>query len=86
MSLTTAKNRLCSKNLYRALAVLLLPFMGSQFLKAQVNLNLAAGDAEGAANAALSGANIAWLVVGAVLWLLTAFGLYAVTFAPELLG
>lgn len=66
--------------------VLLLPFMGSQFLKAQLNLNLAAGDAEGAANAALSGANIAWIVVGCVLWLGTVFGLYAVTFAPELLS
>lgn len=67
-------------------SVLVLPILGSNLLKAQVNLNLAAGDPDGASNAALSGANVFWLVFGGLLWLMVLFGLYAVTFAPELVA
>lgn len=64
---------------------LLLPFIGAAFVKAQRNLNLAAGDPEGAGNRELSGANIAWMLVGGLLWCFALFGLYAAIFDPALL-
>lgn len=43
-------------------------------LKAQEVANRASGDPKGASNASVTGANIAWLLAGLVLWVLTFFG------------
>lgn len=48
---------------------ILMP-MGLAFKRAQHYINLASGDAEGAANAGFSTANIVWIVVGLCLWVL----------------
>lgn len=44
---------------------------------AQDMINAACGDPLGAANAQLSGANYAWIVLGLLFWLLVLFGLFA---------
>lgn len=49
---------------------------------AQRAINVAAGDANGARNGRFTGANIAWLVLGGVIWLLTVLGIYALLVAP----
>lgn len=46
--------------------------------KAQDAINHASGDPQGLSNDQITGANIAWLAFGALLWLLTLFGLFAV--------
>ena len=45
--------------------------------RAQLAINLASGDEGGTGNSELSFANIAWIVVGALLWLSVLFGLFA---------
>ncbi len=47
--------------------------------KAQVAINIACDDPEGATNSAYSGANILWMVVGTAFILLAIFGTYAET-------
>ena len=44
--------------------------------RAQLAINAASGDEGGAGNSELSFANIAWVVVGALLWLSTLFGMF----------
>ena len=51
--------------------VFVLPF---PLLEAQRAANAACGDPEGAGNSEMTAANIAWLVLGVVLWALTVLG------------
>lgn len=44
--------------------------------QAQKAINLASGDPDGQANARITGANIAWLAVGALLWLANLAGIW----------
>jgi hypothetical protein len=46
-------------------------------LAAQRAANAACGDPEGASNAGMTAANVAWLVFGAILWVLTVLGTLA---------
>jgi hypothetical protein len=55
--------------------VLLVPIV-LILLRAQQAANLAAGDPEGTHNSRLTLANIAWLILGTLLWLLSLLGLY----------
>jgi hypothetical protein len=59
--------------------VLLLP-LGLSFVNAQRQINTACGDPEGATNSNLTGANWAWMILGAMIWMLVLAG----TFMPEL--
>ena len=54
---------------------ILLPAM--PLLSAQHAANRAEGDSSGASNRALTWANIAWIILGGLLWLLMLFGFYA---------
>ena len=45
---------------------------------AQFAFNLASGDPQGTGNRSLTAANIAWLVPGAILWLLTIVGMFLI--------
>lgn len=54
---------------------ILLPAL--PLLSAQHAANRAEGDSSGTSNHALTGANIAWIVLGALFWLLILFGIYA---------
>lgn len=56
--------------------LLLLP-IAFVMLRAQGAINLACGDAEGSGNSRLTGANLLWLVLGAILWVFVAIGLLA---------
>jgi hypothetical protein len=67
-------------------AVALLAPVVWSLLRAQLAANRACGDPEGAQNADLTAANIVWLVVGGIWWLLTLLGLYLVLFNPEALA
>lgn len=51
---------------------------------AQVGLNLAAGDPQGATNQKLTSANYVWILAGALVWLLTVVGVLS-QFWPDLL-
>jgi hypothetical protein len=55
--------------------VLLIPIV-LILLRAQQAINLAEGDPEGKRNSRITLANVAWLIVGAVLWILVLLGLY----------
>jgi hypothetical protein len=55
---------------FAGIAVLVLPF-----LKAQAMINLSCGDPDGKGNDRLTRANWAWMIVGAVLWVLVIVGL-----------
>lgn len=55
--------------------VFVMPF---PLLEAQRAANAACGDPEGAGNAQMTAANIAWLVLGAILWSLSAIGMLVV--------
>lgn len=46
--------------------------------RAQGAINLAESDPEGLANAEITGANVLWLLLGGVLWLLNLIGLYEI--------
>jgi hypothetical protein len=46
--------------------------------KAQDAINHASGDPQGQSNDQITGANIGWLVLGGLLWLLSLLGLYAI--------
>ena len=52
-------------------------------LAAQRAINLAEGDPDGKSNASLSGANIAWMIVGGLLWVIVLLGLTMLVFNPE---
>jgi hypothetical protein len=55
---------------FAGIVVLVLPF-----LKAQKMINLSSGDPNGQSNDRLTKANWAWMIVGAVLWVLVIVGL-----------
>jgi hypothetical protein len=57
-------------------SLLLLPAAMFPLLAAQKAANHAVGDPEGNSNNTLTAANIVWLVIGVLLWLLTLLGLY----------
>lgn len=61
------------------LAVTLLLPLGWTLARAQQAANAACGDPRGTSNARLTGANLVWLALGAVLWSLTVLG-FAVLF------
>jgi hypothetical protein len=61
--------------------VLLVPMYFS-VRKAQEYINFSCGDAEGISNSQFTGANWAWMVAGAIFWMLALFGL----FMPEVTG
>lgn len=46
------------------------------FIKAQQMINITCGDREGECNDNISGVNIAWIVVGVLMWILVLFGLF----------
>ncbi len=56
--------------------ILIFPIAWVLF-RAQLAVNAACGDPMGEGNCLITGANIAWLLAGAVFWLLSLFGLYA---------
>jgi hypothetical protein len=60
------------------LGILVLPAMYYTLLVPQRAVNAAEGDPLGQGNANLSGANIAWIVLGALMWIAVAVGLVAV--------
>lgn len=60
------------------LGILVLPAMYYTLLVPQRAVNAAEGDPLGEGNARLSGANIAWIVFGALIWMAVAVGLVAV--------
>lgn len=55
---------------------LILP-MCLAYVEPQRNINLASGDPSGQSNDLLTGANIAWIVIGAIFWLLALIGMIA---------
>ena len=55
---------------FASIFVMVLPF-----LKAQAMINLSCGDPDGAGNDRLTKANWAWMIVGALLWVLVIAGL-----------
>lgn len=57
-------------------ALLMVPAVMFPLLAAQKAANSAAGDPDGDSNSALTAANIIWMVVGVLLWLLVLLGLY----------
>jgi len=57
-------------------ASILLPALPLPLLSAQHAAIRAEGDSLGASNGALTMADIAWIVLGALLWLLMLFGVY----------
>jgi hypothetical protein len=46
--------------------------------RGQLAINVAENDPKGTRNSSLTGANIAWLVFGALWWLLILLGLYLI--------
>lgn len=63
------------------LTIGLYPLIAWSLCRAQRVANAACNDPNGAGNRALGAANIAWLVAGAMLWLLLLIGLYGVSVA-----
>jgi hypothetical protein len=57
-------------------SLLLLPLVGFALYKAQDAINVACDEPNGESNGDLSWANWVWIVLGAILWLLIAIGLY----------
>lgn len=57
-------------------SLLMVPAVMFPLLAAQKAANFAAGDPDGDSNDALTAANIVWMVVGVLLWLLVLLGLY----------
>jgi hypothetical protein len=57
-------------------SVLLLAPMVWSMLAAQRAINIAEGDPAGSGNRGITAANVAWLVLGGLLWLLVLLGLY----------
>lgn len=68
------------------IGLLVLPIVGWSLYKAQKAVNLSLGDPEGKTNNFLSPLNYVWIILGVVLWAIAGFGLYAITWAPELLS
>jgi len=60
-----------------ALGLLILPLQGWIIYNAQKHANFACGDADGNSNSSYTGLNILWIVLGIILWLFTAIGLFA---------
>jgi multisubunit Na+/H+ antiporter MnhG subunit len=59
-----------------------LPVIGWTLYKAQISANIACDDPAGAGNSRLTPANYAWIVLGAVFWVIVGLGLYTVTVGP----
>lgn len=59
------------------LSLLMLPLLGLVLWRIQRAANLACNDAGGATNNRFTGANIGWIVAGAILWMLTLVGMLA---------
>jgi hypothetical protein len=59
------------------LSLLTLIPLGLCFLPVQNQINARCGDPTGSSNDRLTGANIAWCVVGVVIWVLALIGLFA---------
>lgn len=59
------------------LSLLILVPLALMMMSGQARINAACGDPTGERNRRFTGANIAWLVVGALLWALAIFGLVA---------
>lgn len=57
-------------------SILVLIPLAFSYLPAQDQINARCGDPAGKSNDELSGANIAWCVIGAVLWILALIGLF----------
>ena len=64
------------------LSLIFVPLMGLTFVKAQVVANVAAGDELGESNDSLGVANWIWILIGALLWILSAIGI-STYFFPE---
>lgn len=62
------------------LSLLFTTFSVYAIYKAQLAINIGNNDPQGIANSATTGANIIWLVVGGLLWLLILLEMYADTF------
>ena len=78
--LMNVSNRLSVQNIGSPITdllgcVVLIPIV-LILLRVQQAINLAEGDPEGARNSRITLANIAWLIVGAVLWVLVLLGTY----------
>lgn len=52
---------------------------------AQSVANFASDDEHGSSNASFTALNVLWMVIGALIWGLVIFGIYAAVFSPELL-
>lgn len=57
-------------------SLLMVPAVMFPLLAAQKAANFAVGDPQGESNSTLTAANIVWMVVGVLLWLLALLGLY----------
>lgn len=57
------------------MSLLMLPAVYFPLRAAQKAINAAAQDSEGAGNAALTPANYAWILIGAIWWVVVAFGM-----------
>lgn len=56
-------------------ALAILPLAGWCLVKAQQVANAACGNPDGSANSRITAANVAWIIVGALVWLLVMIGL-----------
>lgn len=66
-------------------SLLMVPAVMFPLLAAQKAANSAAGDPQGESNNTLTAANIVWMVVGVLLWLLVLLGLYVAMVGEEAL-
>lgn len=74
--LSMVGNRLFHSSLMDYVSFILIIPMGMQILKAQKVINIACGDESGAGNSRFTAANWVWLLLGGLLWLLIAIGIF----------
>ncbi len=74
VSTRLANSGMISEALDTASILLMIPSLWALFV-AQSAANVAEGDPDGAGNAVITGANIAWLVLGGLVWLLALLGM-----------
>ena len=68
------------------LSVLLIPVGAWVLLRAQKAINLACEDPQGSSNSSLTVGNWIWMILGGLMWLLVAFGLYLLIANPAWLA
>lgn len=73
--LSIVGNRLLHTNLMDTVSFVLLIPIGMYLLKAQKVINIACGDEQGASNSRFTAANVVWLLLGGLFWLLIVIGL-----------